>query len=91
LTLIVELYVQMLHSAQQQSSKTNLLTMSLTLQDAILTEDNVKALRTAVLTLCRTLEHVESVSSDVSMFTRDSAVQRNLKTLVQALSRLVDE
>mmetsp|Transcript_15119 Transcript_15119/g.26252 ORF Transcript_15119/g.26252 Transcript_15119/m.26252 type:complete len:433 (+) Transcript_15119:125-1423(+) len=61
------------------------------LQGAILTEDNVRALRTSVITLCRTLEHVESVSSDVSAFTRDSAVQRNLKTLVQALSRLVDE
>jgi hypothetical protein len=37
------------------------------------------------------MENVESVSSDMSAFTRDSAVQRNLKTLVQALSRLVDE
>lgn len=43
------------------------------------------------MTLCRTLEHVESISSDVSLFTRDSAVQRNLRTLVQALSRMVDE
>lgn len=57
----------------------------------MLTEDNVRALRAAVLTLCRTMEHVESVSADMSAFTRDSAVQRNLKTLVQALSRLVDE
>jgi hypothetical protein len=61
------------------------------MQGAILTEDNVRALRQSVLTLCRTLEHVENVSSDISAFTRDSAVQRNLKTLVQALSRLVDE
>jgi len=60
-------------------------------QGAVLTEENVRALRSAVLTLCRTMEHVESVSSDMSAFTRDSAVQRNLKTLVQALSRLVDE
>lgn len=60
-------------------------------QGAVLTEDNIKALRQSVLTLCRTLEHVESISSDVSLFTRDSTVQRNLKTLVQALSRLVDE
>lgn len=39
----------------------------------------------------RTLEHVESISSDVSVLARDSGVQRNLKTLVQALSRLLDE
>ncbi|KAG1663370.1 hypothetical protein FOA52_007107 [Chlamydomonas sp. UWO 241] len=61
------------------------------LQGAVLTDDNVKALRHSVMTLCRTLEHVESISSDVSLFTRDSAVQRNLRTLVQALSRMVDE
>lgn len=61
------------------------------LQSCILTEDNVKALRGAVITLCRTLEHAESISSDVSVFSRDSSVQRNLKTLIQALSRLVDE
>lgn len=41
--------------------------------------------------ICRTLEHVESLSSDVSVFARDSTVQRNLKTLVQALGRLLDE
>ncbi|GAX80213.1 hypothetical protein CEUSTIGMA_g7651.t1 [Chlamydomonas eustigma] len=61
------------------------------LQGAVLTEDNVRALRGSVVTLCRTLEHVESISSDVSLFTRDSTVQRNLRSLVQALSRLVDE
>jgi len=61
------------------------------LQGAVLTDDNVRALRHSVMTLCRTLEHVESISSDVSLFTRDSAVQRNLRTLVQALSRMVDE
>jgi hypothetical protein len=61
------------------------------LQGAILTDDNVKALRQSVLTLCRTLEHVESISSDVSVFSQDASVQRNLKTLIQALSRLVEE
>ncbi len=39
----------------------------------------------------RTLDHVESISSDVSVLARDSGMQRNLKTLVQALSRLLDE
>lgn len=61
------------------------------LQGAILTDDNVKALRQSVLTLCRTLEHIESISSDVSVFSQDASVQRNLKTLIQALSRLVEE
>ncbi|GLI69403.1 hypothetical protein VaNZ11_014007 [Volvox africanus] len=61
------------------------------LQSAVLTEDNVRALRQAVLTLCKTLDHVESISSDVSLLARDTGVQRNLKTLVQALSRLLDE
>ncbi len=56
-----------------------------------MTDDNVKAIRQSVLTLCRTLEHVESISSDVSLLTRDSTMQRNLRTLVQALSRMVDE
>ena len=60
-------------------------------QDAVLTEDNVKALRQSVLTLCRTLEHVENISADVSVFTRDTGVQRNLRTLVQALSRIIDD
>lgn len=60
-------------------------------QSEVLTDDNIKALRQSVLTLCRTLEHVESIGSDVSLFTRDSTVQRNLRTLVQALSRMVDE
>ncbi|GFH32293.1 MlaD domain-containing protein, partial [Haematococcus lacustris] len=61
------------------------------LQGAVLTDENVRALRSSVLTLCRTLEHVEGMSGDLSAFTRDSGVQRNLRTLLQALSRLVDE
>eukprot|EP00879_Flechtneria_rotunda_P011844 GHRR01012371.1.p1 GENE.GHRR01012371.1~~GHRR01012371.1.p1 ORF type:complete len:310 (+),score=113.77 GHRR01012371.1:981-1910(+) len=61
------------------------------LQKAVLTDDNVRALRTAVLTLCKTLEHVESISADVSVFSRDTGVQRNLKTLITALSRIIEE
>lgn len=34
---------------------------------------------------------MESISADVSILARDSGVQRNLKTLVQALSRLLDD
>jgi hypothetical protein len=61
------------------------------LQRAVLTPDNTRALRSAVQTLCRTLEHVESVAGDVSVFSRDTSVQRNLKTLIQALSRIAEE
>ncbi|KAF8056760.1 TGD2 [Scenedesmus sp. PABB004] len=61
------------------------------LQSAVLTDDNVRALRAAVLTLCKTLEHVESISADVSVFSRDTGVQRNLKTLITALSRIIEE
>lgn len=61
------------------------------LQAAVLTDDNVRALRAAVQTLCRTLEHVESISADVGTFSRDAGVQRNLKTLIQALSRIIEE
>lgn len=61
------------------------------LQKAVLTDDNVRALRSAVLTLCKTLEHVESISADVSTFSRDTGVQQNLKTLITALSRIIEE
>lgn len=61
------------------------------LQEAILTDDNVKALRQAVQTMCRTLEHVESLSADASVLSSDSSVQKNLKSLIQALSRIVED
>ena len=68
-----------------------MLSLHPTLQSSVMTDENVRALRQTVLTLCRTLEHVESISGDISAFSRDSSVQRNMKSLVQALSRLVDE
>lgn len=61
------------------------------LQGAVLTDDNVRALRGAVLTLCRTLEHVESLSADAALLSRDAGVQRNLRTLITALSRIIEE
>lgn len=60
-------------------------------QSAVLTDENVRALRGSVTTLCRTLEHVESISSEVGGLARDSGMQRNLRTLITAFSRLVDE
>lgn len=61
------------------------------LQKAVLTDDNVRALCSAVLTLCKVLENVESISADVSTFSRDSGVQQNLKTLITAFSRIIEE
>lgn len=61
------------------------------LQAAVLTDENVRALRGSVQTLCRTLEHAESISADMGAFSRDQGVQRNLKTLIQALSRIIEE
>jgi hypothetical protein len=39
----------------------------------------------------RTLEHVEALSGEVSALSRDAGLQRNLRTLVTALSRLLDD
>lgn len=52
---------------------------------------SVVSLRKFVPASPRTLDHVESISSDVSVLARDSGVQRNLKQLVTALSRLLDD
>lgn len=59
------------------------------LQGDVLTPDNVAALRDAVRTLTRTLEHVEAVARDVGGVTGDARVRGNLKQLIQALSRIV--
>lgn len=61
------------------------------LQAAVLTDDNKDALRGAVQTLTRTLNHVEGISGSVSSLSQEPATQRNLRTLIEALSRLVDE
>jgi hypothetical protein len=51
----------------------------------------MQALRGAVGTVCKTLEHMESISGDVSGLTADSSTQRNLRTLIEALGRLIEE
>mmetsp|Transcript_15027 Transcript_15027/g.45378 ORF Transcript_15027/g.45378 Transcript_15027/m.45378 type:complete len:407 (-) Transcript_15027:771-1991(-) len=58
------------------------------LQNEVLTEDNVEAIRGSVTVLTRTLEHVEAISGDVGGLTADSRVKANLKQLIEALSRL---
>ena len=57
----------------------------------VLTEDNVRALRDAVMTLTKTLEHIESISGDVGGITGDGKVKTNVKQLIEALSRIVYE
>eukprot|EP00891_Asterochloris_glomerata_P002185 jgi/Astpho2/2185/Aster-03176 len=61
------------------------------LQTEVLTDDNVSALRDSVVTLTKTLEHIESISGDVGGLTGDSKVRGNLKQLIEALSRLVSD
>ena len=57
----------------------------------VLTTENVEALRDSVLTLTRTLDHIEAISGDVGGLTADSKVKGNFKQLVEALSRLVTD
>jgi len=61
------------------------------LQRQVMTDENIRSTRAAVLALCRTLQHVEGISADVGGFSRDGGVQRGVKTLVQALARGVEE
>ena len=57
----------------------------------MLTTENVEALRDSVLTLTRTLDHIEAISGDVGGLTADTKVKGNFKQLVDALSRLVTD
>ena len=60
------------------------------LNSAILTPENTELLRSSVATLTHTLQHVEAVSGDVASVTGDPSTRQNLRQLIQALSRLVD-
>ncbi len=55
----------------------------------VLTTDNVKALRDSVLTLTKTLQHIEGITGDLGGFTGDARNKSNLKQLIEALSRIV--
>ena len=57
----------------------------------VLTDENVKALRDSVVTLTKTLEHIEGITGDVGGLTGDSKVKGNIRQLVEALSRLVSD
>ncbi|KAF8056762.1 TGD2 [Scenedesmus sp. PABB004] len=59
------------------------------LQSAVLTDDNVRALRAAVLTLCKTLEHVESISADDEAL--DGMMMNELQPVSDPVPRLLAE
>eukprot|EP00798_Chlamydomonas_sp_ICE-L_P020492 gene20492-27283_t len=61
------------------------------LQEAVLTDENVTALRKLVKTLCNTLENVELISNNMSKAAHDSTTQRELRSVVAALSKLVED
>ena len=55
----------------------------------VLTSENVRALRESVITLTRTMEHIEGISGDVGGLTGDAKVKQHVRQLVEALSRIV--
>ena len=55
----------------------------------VLTSDNVRALRDSIITLTRTMEHIEGISGDVGGLTGDAKVKQHVRQLVEALSRIV--
>ncbi|KAG6551149.1 hypothetical protein Mapa_007384 [Marchantia paleacea] len=60
-----------------------------TLNKQVLTSDNVELLRQSVTTLTKTLSHIENISQDVSGLTGDAGTRKNLRQLIESLSRLV--
>ena len=55
----------------------------------VLTSENVRALRESIITLTRTMEHIEGISGDVGGLTGDTKVKAHVRQLVEALSRIV--
>ncbi|KAG0468199.1 hypothetical protein HPP92_017527 [Vanilla planifolia] len=59
------------------------------LRTSILTPENVELFRQSVFTLVYTLKNLESISSDISVFTSDEATRQNIKMLIKSLSRML--
>ncbi|MCD7446284.1 Protein TRIGALACTOSYLDIACYLGLYCEROL 2, chloroplastic [Datura stramonium] len=55
----------------------------------VMTPENTELIRKSIYTLVFTLKNVERISSDILGFTGDAATRRNLKMLIQSLSRLL--
>lgn len=61
------------------------------LNRVVLTDENKGLIRDSIATLTETLRHVEGISGDVGKITGDDGTQYNLKQLVEALSRMLNE
>ncbi|KAH0462746.1 hypothetical protein IEQ34_010321 [Dendrobium chrysotoxum] len=58
-------------------------------QDSVTNLENSELMRSAIFSLIFTLKNIESITSDISAFTVDEAMRRNLKLLIKSLSRLL--
>eukprot|EP01023_Acetabularia_acetabulum_P024614 TRINITY_DN23720_c2_g1_i1.p1 TRINITY_DN23720_c2_g1~~TRINITY_DN23720_c2_g1_i1.p1 ORF type:complete len:411 (-),score=47.85 TRINITY_DN23720_c2_g1_i1:959-2149(-) len=61
------------------------------LQQAVLDESNVQALRESVSTLTHTLRHIEGIAGDVGVLTGDDRVRSSMRQIIEALGRLVED
>lgn len=64
-------------------------TEELRLRSSILTPENIEIFRRSIFTLVYTLKNLESISSDISVFTSDEATRQNMKMLIKSLSRML--
>jgi len=55
----------------------------------MLTPENTDLIKQSIFTLIFTLKNFESISSDISGFTGDETTRRNIKLLINSLSRLL--
>lgn len=56
---------------------------------SMLSPANVDIFRQSIFTLVYTLKNLESISSDIAVFTSDEATRRNMKMLIKSLSRIL--
>jgi len=59
------------------------------LKSSMLTPENTDLIKQSIFTLIFTLKNIESISSDISGFTGDETTRRNIKLLINSLSRLL--
>ncbi|PKA63153.1 Protein trigalactosyldiacylglycerol 2, chloroplastic [Apostasia shenzhenica] len=59
------------------------------LRSSMLTPENIEIFRRSIFTLVCTLKNLESISSDISVFTSDAAARENMKMLIKSLSRML--
>jgi len=59
------------------------------LKSSMLNPENTDLIKQSIFTLIFTLKNIESISSDISGFTGDETTRRNIKLLINSLSRLL--